>query len=374
MIIYIDKTIASQKSGKPLDDSEIKLFEHLANSHKEGYSLLCGDIFSIEYLSSAVDVYFRPVFIQIMSKQPELRALIEKVSKVIVLSYKQEPEVPKFFSTISDIIIIKVNDAAKLAMHEQCALICENMNDCEFYSLIGERYRNDFAVGGIQISLRPDPGGGGTVFQMLEDRAIKQKNCALCIVDSDYKHGNNPPLGSTAAKVKSSKVAIKHKVPYAIFHIMVLDVHEAENLIPISVLENISNNIPTMEDGIKFMKALIRENLTDALKYYDLKNGDKKIKAPEKLTETDPLKKAKYDIAIKYWDNICDKLGINYIPALCSGLLEKAIAEIKRDEKSCSYIHRVVIDDYLITYWHNIGKEIFTWGCANKPTSTHSAK
>ena len=134
-------------------------------------------------------------------------------------------------------------------------MLAENEDDISFYKMLGQFYVRESKIGKIKIDFEPRNGGGSTTYGVLQ-RIIEEKNrMCLCIVDSDKKYGNAEPR-ETMQKVK--EIANRNMQDY--FEVILLDVHEIENLIPINVLEQIIKKLNISKQGIDFMRFLVRED------------------------------------------------------------------------------------------------------------------
>ncbi len=190
------------------------------------------------------------------------------------------------------------------------------------------------------------------------------KVLALCVVDSDRKYGGRQvPLGGTAQKMKDTikEINKQQKTDETLYELCCIPVHEAENLIPIAVLKAIEKDVPTMEAGVLYLQKMIQAGHSDAVLLYDFKNGGKRIKEDKDHQKKDWVREA-----LPYWNGLSKEINDYSMPGLCKGLLEKAINALNNPNEG-SYFESVEIDDYLKVHWAEIGRKVFTWGCAKKP-------
>ena len=170
----------------------------------------------------------------------------------------------------------------------------------------------------------------------------------LCIVDSDKKYGNAEPR-ETMQKVK--EIANRNMQDY--FEVILLDVHEIENLIPINVLEQIIKKLNISKQGIDFMRFLVREDcsLESPVFYFDLKKGIP-LKACFLEEDADKERERKYrklSAYRKYWRPYIEKFGVKIedkndyiIEGICDKTLRHALDyfnDIKKQEKLIFYKH-----------------------------------
>lgn len=188
--------------------------------------------------------------------------------------------------------------------------IGENLDDVRFYKYLTSKYHMDANLKCISAL-----GGGDTTYDILS--YFQSQNCfSLVIVDSDIRYPDCN-LGRTAEKCKSKK---KNNVRSVL---KILPCHEAENLIPFSILKKISK-----KEGRDFLQRIYNKGMLKILKYYDVKKGIKK----DDLQGSDKFKRYVEDIhnriyarnrvkSFQYiWDTKDDKFQI--LPAINSHALE----------------------------------------------------
>jgi len=353
MIIYIDKSIGERGKSEGFSAEEEMLFNQLAYAHIKGDCFLCGNIGSLDHLNASLGVSYRTV----KKRYSESRTLMDAVDALLVISYEENPDLPEFLNGKSR--IISVDNAVSSRINEQCRLLGENLNDCAFYKLLAERYLHTYPhkIKDVNISFQDELGGGVTTDTVFEKSIDIDKHLTLCLVDSDTKHDkstvyrNDPAIGDTARKLLKTEKRLSEK---SFFELYCLPVHEAENLIPISILKEIANDSsPDMIPGIDCLEKLLSAGLEKAILFYDFKYGGTKVKG---------------DPSITYWIEVGEKIGNDIsFPRVAAGVLQQAIERLS-EQTSAGY-RRVVsvrLDDYLIPLWHEIGLKVFSWGCANR--------
>lgn len=358
MIIYIDKTIGAHGEKHGFTEDEKLLFSDLVVAHQRGYCLLCGELQSIECLSKNLEGIHRHLFRKIRNTHYEMRAIMTAVETIIVLSYGASPQVPSFIA--GKCRLINISQAINLHINSQCALVCENLDDCHFYELIAKWYVCTQKLKGLKISFHHELGGGDTLNTVFQKCVEADKTPTLCLVDGDIKHGstikfpNSPVQGETAKKVTSTYNALKAKTTSCMFDLYCLPIHEAENLIPLSVLDTIANtSVPDMKEGVAFLRKLSSADLTNAILYYDFKHGCDKIKS---------------DPASTYWIEVAEVIGEVNFPCLCGKVLKKAMEVMQAKFDSQHDLEESIsIDAYLTHFWREIGLKVFSWGCAHRP-------
>lgn len=360
MIIYIDKSI--EEHGRLLGFSleEKRMFENLAYAHWRGICFLCGDDKSIKWLRQKFPNYYKGI----NSRHAELGSLFDSVETMVVISYMEEPRLLKKLEGKARVILVE--NALEYSIGEKCCLLGENYTDCDFYTLLADRYCALLPgkMRGIKLSFQNTLGGGGTSHKVFEDCVVANKKLTLCLADSDIKYDftkKYPKVskGSTVKKLIEVNDSLSLKPYKQLFDFYELCVHEAENLIPISVLRAISEaeHIYTMRPGIECLRKLFRKKQYRAILIYDFKKGANQLKG---------------DQAYEYWCQVGTKIGDVNFPPICADILEKAIKHLSEiDELGRKRVETVVLDCYLQPWWNIIGKKVFSWGIANNPSATN---
>lgn len=358
MLIYIDKTIEAHGSVSGLTNDEKIFFSELATAHQHGYCMLCGDLKSIEFLIEILGGIHSAIFKKIRNKHTQMRSIVNVVETILVLSYGAQPALPAFIEGKHK--VMRINDALTYKLHLQCSMVAENLEDCQFYELIAQRFMHDNRIKGLGLSYRHELGGGNTINTVFRKCIEEDRVLTLCLVDSDIKYGptaeypGSPAKGETAKKLEKTFKRLIAKSDHATYELYCLPVHEAENLIPIAVLESIEKMlIPEIGSGISYLHKLCDANMTDAILRYDFKYGGNKVKG---------------DPSVTYWIEVAEAIGDDSFPQLCTKILERAIDVLQGDTKDPqNQVRSVCIDSYLIDLWNEIGQKVFSWGCANQP-------
>ena len=367
MIIYIDKSIAEHGKHAELTIEEETMFTELACAHRRGYCYLCGDVDSIDWLKQCLDIYRKGIY----RKHAEMGTLLNAVQTLIVISYDEHPTLPTIIKDKAR--VISIEQAINFRLNEQCVLLGEFLYDCDFYKLVAARYmhaKRD-TMKGISLSLRDVSGGGVTSNKVLEKSVSEEYHLTLCLADSDTKHGvterypNDPAKGDTANNLLNSKDALHAMGLGNLFEMYCLTVHEVENLIPISVLDNIANKeVIEMRPGVAYLKKLQEANQEEAILFYDFKNGNN-IESLRKASEKDSRKKP----SKVYWEKIANQIGDESAPCLNKYVLSRAIRYMSELEPSGQKkVVNIQVDTYLEPIWEAIGLKMFSWGCAQRPS------
>lgn len=354
MVIYLDRSLASYFNENGITEKEKNFFEDLAISYKRGSCLLCGDKITLNFLSYNLASPYNIIYQTIRSRMPELASLIEYVKKFLCIVNQNSENLPTFLEEKA--IKIPFHEASQLNLCDRCNLIAENIHDCEFYSILGKRYmekNNLNSVLGINLDFRN--GGGSSIVDILSHH-FEKGNIYLCFVDSDLKFSPNKiassinDFGTTYRKVLLWKENATDKVHLSALYIDKIYPHELENLIPLSCYKKVGG---VYDKGEKFLNELKQIDNGTPLLFYDTKNGFDLNKCDEKIKE--------------YWKDILAKLKHkpeqHNLPRVLKSF---TVADANNYLNENNAYQTLILDDYLVPYWDEIGRIVFTWGCVEK--------
>jgi len=192
------------------------------------------------------------------------------------------------------------------------SFLCENIDDVTFYMKLVSIY---YPISPVIANYYH--GGGGTtvdVFCYLKSRKV----ICLVILDSDVKYPGCD-IGDTARRCVNE---YKKKVSY--IEIKVLNVHEAENLVPLAFMKTHTQN----NCGKRFLEKMNQRGLLHLMRYYDIKKGIRKDRALEKalyLTFCEDLYKNLYPYRKNSFDKFLKQKRKNddqLFPAIRENMLE----------------------------------------------------
>ena len=381
MVIYIDKSIGQRDF---FTNDEEQMFTELACAHKRGYCYLCGETTSMDKLRAEIPLYKNTGF----SQYAELGTILKLVETVVVISFNNAQDLPKIIKekineNECSVRVISVPQAIGYRLNEQCVLLGESLYDCKFYRLIGEHYMHSIRnkIKGISISLKDENGGGDSTFMQLDKCVRKEHHLTFCLTDSDKKHGtsisycNSPKIGKTARLLNNTKDSLEKDRLGQLFELYSLDAHEAENLLPLSLLDMlVAGKVQNAKAGVDFLRKLqedrinLKEKFPEVILCYDFKNGIDIQTLRNKSGDPQFDKKA----LLAYWEEVAQIIGSDVFPCVANKALNLALNQI--DEmmlESPNDFLELPVDDYLTDYWTAIGKKVFSWGFANTPKATN---
>lgn len=357
MLIYIDNTIAEFLKKNELNDEQIMLFNDLATANKRGLCIACGHVKSLDLLIEHENIV-GGIMKSLRGNATEFKTIAEIVDCVFVLTsseYTRKRNLPKIIR--NKVRLLPIEDATRWRLGNACSLIGENPRDCDFYNIVGHYFCFSHGIRGISIKFSPENGGGGSTGDIMI-RCVRNLNkFALCIVDRDWRYGqiaegDDPESGGTFIAAKKAEEELKQSGLENYFQLFPLEVHEAENLIPFSVLEQLSDTdcSPQGRDLISKLRSI---QGGEPIRYLDFK---KKMKSGYNVS---------YDM---YWEPIRMELGNDSWDKTFYPVGRKVLEKATVHMKNANY-GELIIDDYLKDAWSQLGKVLFSWGCATIPTS-----
>lgn len=354
MLFYIDKSIGDAIEADELSEAEILELQFLAIAAQRGSCIVCGEYHSLSTLANRED-NIGVVFRKVLSKYTTQRAIMEKVNIIFCICKCSAKDLPPYIvNKVQEISIDRIVNS-RWNLFQKCALICENQSDCEYYTLLGLDYCNQNSISEYAVDFTYQGGGGQTTATAYNNMVCRERRPALCIVDSDKKHGNNCPLGKTCVEVQNMTASFSDSEPP--FRTVVLQVHEVENIVPLVILAKVYKGEPSIDSNIQLLKKLAEIENGAPLLYFDLKQGHSNIIGT--------------DDASQYWNHIASAYQIdlsefsNVFPAIVDRkYLSKAIPKLRE----IVYNHELLeFESCLENIILQLEQTTFSWGCVGRP-------
>jgi hypothetical protein len=268
-------------------------------------------------------------------------------------------------------IILSVEFLARgQRLAQQPALLCENLDDCDFMVWLGivHGFRMNLPER-IQLSKRN--GGGSTTAKVYEDILKSKEELCLCISDSDLKFEGDTAEGGTACAL--CEVNSCNDSTLACLHI--LQCHEAENLIPASVLADVYASDPQKLSAVPDLEGVQSNEAHQLWRYYDVKNG---IRAFEFINSPKLQYIASWTRVFgcasdvkKHMCRVCPEVGACEKKAECMDYLAKGfgasvltdtVREFLTKNSRAEIVRRLT--PRMLAEWELVGRLIWTWGIA----------
>ncbi|NVK40721.1 MAG: hypothetical protein HWE39_05710 [Oceanospirillaceae bacterium] len=354
----IDEKILESEAGQVF-------VEKLGMASKEGKICLFGKTTCLDTIAShdSLSSIARSSFTFALSNYAELGGRYSKVKRQVRVFITNSDIYKK--NETEDSIIIEC-DYLKIPtdFNNPVTLLAENHKDAYFYELIAKN-TNPYRNLGLDIKLTTTGGGGATITDHMNHYYRNKSVVFICIVDSDLKH----PSSAQGDTAKQAKKSFDENNFFS--DLFILDVHEAENIIPDTVI----NDIFFRKNDAKIEAIDIYTELCEiehsAAAYIDLKNG---ISAIEALSIDKKHNK-------NYWTGMLSKL--KRIPNCCRKTLSEneercecfifegfgdKILEHSLSNLQSRNVAPVIgqMSDWKQGLWTDIGSWIAGWACCPK--------
>ncbi|CAD5979241.1 hypothetical protein [Planktothrix rubescens] len=271
----------------------IPALENLANAVREGKHLVISDRETLKIITKCQDLSktTRAIYTKLYYELSKLRSYLSVVTRYIEITDLLEP----VLSSLSDqeVIQVPLKFFENTQSIQKTILLCENSSDTSFYKTIARVYviwkwKNTYIknnMGLVGLEFEPRGGGGNTINIEYDNIQKTTKYFCLCILDSD-RIAPEGKLGSTAAQIDQNK---NQSSQFFRTKVLILDVHEIENLIPNSILLGICSGDKQREDALKRIQKL-QEIRGDQIKHFlDIKEGTLMYKIFDSTNPKDKL-------------------------------------------------------------------------------------
>jgi hypothetical protein len=245
-------------------------------------------------------------------------------------------------------------------------LLGENDTEIRFYIFLCEYYKKKENIN-LPTRHIPDLGGGNTIGGVVKSHCELRKSFCLTLVDSDKKY-------PTATHGDTLKKAINKygsfEFPFNCGIVYSDEIREIENLIPISILKEISSDNVDWKRGYDIIEK--NKDLNHNINYFDLKNGISKNKYckildPNYKTYVNQFIQNCQLMTLDEFGSFCDVIDndndVTLLQGLGNSVLERAIIYINEKKP----ILAELLDPELEEVWATVGKHIFSWTCASEP-------
>ena len=358
MIFEIHKSCLQLLAEK--DPDVCSMLNSLATNRRKGLNVIIADRDVLDYLKNCtlLEVNAQRLFGDLRRKSLETKELKKVVSRYYTIVANNSIE-------CDNCHIITVSDILKNEFSSKTQLLVEDSTDFDFYHYIGLYFASKNRIN-YHLSFDIVPGGGQNSATIL-DELIKQENRLLLgIFDGDQKYPGDTIGGTLKAVLKI--IDSKDRKFFECISLAEKGVHEAENLIPLKLIEEIYDSREiNAQNTIKFLNRLYEEK-SNLYFYFDMKKG---IYQADK-TYTDEYNACWKDCVESFKvSETLESLYISKVIISQCGLLKKVIGYLP--DKSLGNCDDLIIifedfvkNTFIDSKWTELGKEIFTWGCVGR--------
>ena len=280
------------------------------------------------------------------------------------------PENPK-----ESIIYIDPSQWKQLEIFEEIHLIVENIVDAEFYAeVVGDYYAKRLRLPDKlkKICYYPTQGGGATIAEVVKKEQSLAQHLCLIIADSDKKYGSAEE-GSTAACLRNAIQECKDSgnAYSSMQKLYVLtNVCEVENLIPLSILHQVSDKgqkkfINSYGDKLSYYDiklGLDYRILYDAVPYayYEEIFGEEYVWQSIKDAKRANTKRAGYESAVK---DLPKFAGGVWGTTIMRNIMRPMKLQMKNAFNKLRNINNEALTDVQRDEWTQIGELVYSWCC-----------
>ncbi|EOA6545459.1 TPA: hypothetical protein ACGU7E_004578 [Vibrio vulnificus] len=353
MIIEFDDSIA--ECVNTLSEDERNAVREIASSRRKGINFIIGSKSTIE---SFIDIHWldddtRSLFRKVYNDQTRWFNFLSQVSFRVRLT-KATTAVSYLIEGKTQVLVAPLASVLTYGLQNQPIIIAEDYTDIDFYEHMTRSYLKSKRVASVNCSYFPMPGGGKNTYRAILSTVNKNLGISFCILDGDYDFPGDS-MGDTAQNVVDISTQLP-PFPYSKFK--VLSVREAENIIPISILNSM---LQSKANKITVEKLTsLRDCLVDGvqpIKYVDFKKGLKKHLANSSCDSTKKywskaIELSGLDKQCNSSQNECSSLkkcGCQLVDGLGSDLLKSAVDHIS--EQPFNYKE---LDSYIKEEWDDI--------------------
>lgn len=347
----------------------IAFFEQLALDRRKSKNVIIAKRTVLHELSKCDELseISRGVYKALQYRMSEYKLLLNSTKKYCrVVGFDETEDI--VFEDNHEIIILNINYASIKDFTARSIMLAENEDDIEFYRIMGQYYVEIKKIGNIKIGFEEKNGGGSTISTVLRHTILEDNRMCLCIVDSDRKYLDASP-GETMKKIQEV-ISCNSQIH---FEVLLLEMHEIENLIPFAILERVIEEYRIDGKGLDFLKFLLSydHNSNSPIFFFDLKKGI--VKSTFILDEPTSEKEKKFrkkECYRQYWIKYLEEYGIEInkesesvlIPGICERILRYSlvILEQMKEEKK---LNSLEIDEPIQSVWLTIGEKVYNWGC-----------
>jgi hypothetical protein len=249
-----------------VDTKAILVLENLARAYREQKHIIyakrkiCKSLAESPFLGETT----RAIFLQIKNKVTQIGGFAKNALIKVNIDFSETN--PQKISQPTNQVTIPYSALTDSISLQKTVFLCEDSQDCSFFEYLAEYFKKQRKF--FYTVMFDHFHGGGDRTKREFENIVTGKNLrfCFCLLDSDKKH----PKGAVGGTAK--KFSTQANPPFT--HHELLNVHEAESLLPFNVLYK-TITPPASSDQIDSSDYLEELERIDhpAIYYFDLKNG-----------------------------------------------------------------------------------------------------
>lgn len=367
MLFYLNNSLIVDERS-PIYQDVCRAIFNIAHSAINSYHLLLGDFDVIEF--------FRVQFKGDPIIGPLFNELYQHYSTNIIphcLTHYIEIVLDNPHSRQEGLIEVQQKTYKEFLSSDIClktSLICEDLNDSKIFTHILRHFIRLHAIN-VNYNCHPMNGGGNNTHRVIENE-LNQHHFTICIIDADIKFPENQPSTNSVNCRNVGNGNTDYKL-------IVLNVHEIENIIPLNYIDSFDIWISGKPEDFTNKRAFdyLRSDSESVLPFFDYKKGIRKNKLFRTNLEYQNFAQKCYELnedkmsREPNFSTFVDSINVDapiYEPLLNgSGILTRTIRLIENKEMNLS----PVLTDYQKVEWKRIGEAMLNWCIARNAESIH---
>ncbi|MCD8298132.1 MAG: hypothetical protein LUC88_11220 [Prevotella sp.] len=297
------------------------------------------------------NIFFR----RLKTDKATLYSFVRKVSFRAKVTFQEHTHKKK------NEIVINPIENNEFRIWEETHLLCENLDDCDFYEYVCDFYKKVNNLLAVNTSMEMTHGGGNTTFEIYQKAIENKLYFMLAIADSDKIYPGYSTCGETANKLMQCDN--NNRTYFNVQWYILKCVSEIENLVPWNIVTNCCANAY----GFKYIIDKSFFDLKKGILCYNIRKKEEGYynywKNQFKNYDDVILK---IDNARNCTDDNCPK-GCNrdkqVVKSACGGILTTVLVSGKEEFQNLLPQN---LSESQLTEWNTIGKLIFEWCCGMK--------
>ncbi len=370
MLIQLGDDIGDCLDPCTLTIDEQAGLEQIAHNARNGFHLLSGEMNLLDRLASSpfLGDVAKSLYLSAANKSVQRRGIWEHIDVYVVAT-----------TNLKNVEIDVVEGATRIRIPlshfgmgcfgGSTVLLLESVSDFLILESIARWYLRVSGLNDSLYSFQTEDGpGGNTVNKYVQKQAQGTQLC-LCVVDSD-KLSPGDALSNTAENVLNADDPSVHTTA-----VHILDAHEIENLIPMSVLEKVAELRGCAEGSmprivLRCLAELSQLGFPDTQRYWDYKDGVL-CQTLNGRVDANAFWKGHYERVKNHFRKTCQ--SENCHSEACERVLLPAwpLARETREYMQSEGLElSLPMDQELADLWQRLGRLLINWGIADLRTIT----
>ena len=266
MLFYLaDSLLVDKKSSEYFEIATA--ISNIAIAAFESKHSISGDIGILEFMSKNIDIDIRArMVLNNVVQQYATQPIPQFIT--FYLEVVKECEENSFRKDGNRIIAqMSYKEFLDTKSTQECCLIGEYYYDCKFFRRILSWFKGKNGIT-LPTVFEDIDGGGDDTYKKVKQFVGRNKRPTLCIVDSDRRYPEQTIVeNSTCGKC----MRLFPNIP--IYRFIALNVQEVENLVPLSVIDDLSwgGDAKYQKDSYDYLRKAT--NSSELLAFFDIKKG-----------------------------------------------------------------------------------------------------